>query len=84
MSESITPPETIAPSKPSGAYAALSSEYRSFMFWHAIVGAAIVNVILNALIAWLSVRNEDSVPRWAVPLVDKPSTISDTIGTAEP
>jgi hypothetical protein len=51
------------------------------MFWHAIVGAAIVNFVLSALIAWLSVRSEDSVPRWAVPLLDKPSTIADTVGT---
>jgi hypothetical protein len=66
---------------PGGPYAALSGDQRRFMFWHAIVGAAIVNLVLNALIAWLSVRNEDSVPRWAVPLLDKPSTITDTIGT---
>jgi len=81
MSESERGVEIVARSTLGGSYAALSEDQRRFMFWHAIVGAAIVNLILNALIAWLSVRSEDSVPRWAVPLVDKPSTITDTVGT---
>src|SRR5436309_11698040 len=59
----------------------LSPEHRSYMLWQAIVGAGIVNLILNSAIAWLTVHNEDSVPRWAAPLVDGPSTISDTVGT---
>ena len=80
MSEPQSQPE------PSGAPAStglrgLSDGHRSFIFWHAIIGAAFVNFALSALIAWLSVRNEDSVPQWAAPLVDKPSTIADTLGT---
>src|SRR5436189_2368775 len=62
-------------------WSSISAEQRRYIFWQAIVGAAIVNLILNAGIAWLSVRNEDSVPQWAVPLVDRPSVITDTIGT---
>jgi hypothetical protein len=80
MSEAQSHPETVAPTQASGLRG-LSDEHRSFIFWHAIVGAAFVNFVLSALIAWLSVRNEDSVPRWAAPLVDKPSTIGDTLGT---
>ena len=71
---------TIAPS-PGAGLRGISDQHRSFIFWHAIIGAAIVNAILSALIAWLSVRKEDSVPRWAAPLIDKPSTITDTLGT---
>ena len=71
---------TIAPS-PGVGLRGISDQHRSFIFWHAIIGAAIVNAILSALIAWLSVRKEDSVPRWAAPLIDKPSTITDTLGT---
>jgi hypothetical protein len=81
MSESERGVETVATPPQRGSSLVLSDDQRRFMFWHAIVGAAIVNLILNALIAWLSVRNEDSVPRWAVPLLDKPSTITDTVGT---
>jgi hypothetical protein len=81
MSESDKGVGTVARPVRSGPYAALSGDQRRFMFWHAIVGAAIVNLVLNALIAWLSVQSEDSVPRWAVPILDKPSTITDTVGT---
>jgi hypothetical protein len=81
MSEGPAQTESVvAPASPSG-FPGLSTEQRRFFFWHAIVGAAIVNATLSALIAWLSVRREDSVPRWAAPLVDKPSTITDTVGT---
>jgi hypothetical protein len=62
-------------------WSSISTEHRRYIFWQAIVGAAVVNLVLNAGIAWLSVRNEDSVPQWAVPLVDRPSVITDTIGT---
>ena len=80
MSEADSQPETvIAP--PAAGLRGLSDEHRSFIFRHAIIGAAFVNLVLSAGIAWLSVRNEDSVPRWAAPLVDKPSTITDTLGT---
>jgi hypothetical protein len=81
MSDAESHYETLEAQAPRGALAALTGEHRSFMFWHAILGAAIVNLVLSALIAWLSVRNEDAVPRWAVPLVDRPSTIADTVGT---
>jgi hypothetical protein len=59
----------------------LSAEHRSYMIWQAIVGAAIVNLILNSAIAWLTAHNEDTIPRWATPLIDGPSTITDTVGT---
>ena len=81
MSDAESHPETVQAPARRGALGALTPEHRSFMFWHAILGAAIVNLVLSALIAWLSVRNEDAVPRWAVPLVDRPSTIADTVGT---
>jgi hypothetical protein len=57
------------------------ARHRRWLFWNAVVVAAIINFILNGAIAWLSVRSEDTVPLWAVPLVDEPSTITDTIGT---
>jgi hypothetical protein len=82
MSEPHARSDAVMAARPAaGGLRTLSDEHRSFIFWHAIVGAAIVNAILSALFAWLSVLNEESVPRWATPLVDKPSTIADTLAT---
>jgi hypothetical protein len=80
MSEPTRPGTAIDAPAAEAAAVGIRADHRRFIFWHAIVGAAIVNATLSALIAWLSVRNEDSVPRWATPLVD-PSTIMDTLGT---
>jgi hypothetical protein len=60
---------------------ALPPEHRRWLFWNAIVIAAVINAILNALIAWGSAVNEDIIPLWAVPLAEGPSTITDTVGT---
>ncbi len=50
-----------------------------YLLWNAVIIAAIINFVLNGAITWLSVRNLDVVPRWAVPLADRPSTIIDTV-----
>jgi hypothetical protein len=57
------------------------SEHRRWLFWNTVVIAAIANAALNALIAWGSAVNEDEIPLFAVPLVEGPSLITDTIGT---
>jgi hypothetical protein len=57
------------------------SEHRRWLFFNTIVIAALANAALNALIAWGSAANEDEIPLWAVPLVEGPSLITDTIGT---
>jgi hypothetical protein len=57
------------------------SEHRRWLFLNTIVIAAVVNAALNALIAWGSAANEDEIPLWAVPLVEGPSLITDTVGT---
>jgi hypothetical protein len=56
-------------------------EHRRWVFLNAVLIAAIVNAALNALIAWGSAANEDEIPLWAAPLVEGPSTITDTVGT---
>jgi hypothetical protein len=82
MSEAHAQSEAVIAARPAATgLRALSDEHRRFIFWHAIVGAAVVNATLSALFAWLGVRHEDSVPRWDTPLVQNPSTIADTIGT---
>ncbi len=81
MSEGQARRDVALTQPPATGLQGLTGDQRRFFFWHAIIGAAIVNAVLSALIAWLGVRNEASVPRWAAPLVDKPSTITDTVGT---
>ena len=46
-----------------------------------MLGAALVNVALNAGIAWLSVRGQRTVPLWPARVVGGPSTFTDTVGT---
>ena len=81
MSEAPAPEQATTQVRRRSLWDDLSTEHRRYIFWQAVVGAALVNLVLNTLIAWLSVRNEDTVPRWAVPLVDRPSIITDTVGT---
>jgi hypothetical protein len=57
------------------------SEHRRWLFWNTIVIAAVANGALNALIAWVSAVNEDEIPLLAVPIVEGPSLITDTVGT---
>jgi hypothetical protein len=59
----------------------LPAQHRRYVITQAIIATAFVNLVLNAGIAWISSHNEDSVPLWAAPIVDKPSTVIDTIGT---
>jgi hypothetical protein len=47
----------------------------------ALLIAAFVNAALSALIAWLVTLGEDEVPSAAVPLIEGPSVIVDTVGT---
>jgi hypothetical protein len=61
--------------------ARLNAAHRRFLIRDAVIIAAIANAALNALIAWLSTLGEDEVPLLAVPLIDKPSVIVDTVGT---
>ena len=57
------------------------SEHRRWLLLNTIVIAAVVNAVLNALIAWGSAASEDEIPLLAVPFVEGPSLITDTVGT---
>jgi hypothetical protein len=59
----------------------LSPEHRRWIYLNALLVTAIINALVNAGIACLSVIGQHRVPLWAAPLVDKPSTITDTVGT---
>jgi hypothetical protein len=59
----------------------LLPEQRRWIVVNAVVVTAGVNLVVNALIARVSLGSTAIVPLWAVPLLDKPSTITDTVGT---
>ena len=59
----------------------LQPGHRRWLVLNALLLTAVTNVVVNAAIAWMSVRSLRTVPLWAVPVVDKPSTVTDTVGT---
>lgn len=52
-----------------------------WMWLNAIAATAVINVLANGAIAWISVRGMNEVPVWDVPLIGGTSTVVDTIGT---
>jgi len=59
----------------------LESEHRRWVLYNAIIGTAVVNAVINAVLAWVTVRGQHSVPVWSAPLVGDPSTVVDTVAT---
>jgi hypothetical protein len=59
----------------------LTAEHRRWLLINAVIIAAILNGILNALIAWGTGAPEEHIPLFAAPLVGGPSTIVDTVAT---
>jgi hypothetical protein len=60
-----------------GRIARLSSEHRRFLIVDQVIGAGIINFILNAGIAWAIARALVRVPLWG-----NPSIANDTVATA--
>lgn len=59
----------------------MDRRHRQWVWLNAIVITAVINVIANAVIAWVSVLGMDDVPLWSVPLIGGTSTAVDTVGT---
>jgi hypothetical protein len=59
----------------------LPAAHRRWIIVNALIVTAIINVVSGGGIAWLSLAGERRVPLWSVPLVQRPSTIVDTVGT---
>jgi hypothetical protein len=59
----------------------LTPAHRRWIYLNALLITALINLAVNAAIAWISVIGVRRVPLWSVPLIDKPSTITDTVGT---
>jgi hypothetical protein len=64
-----------------GSAQRLTSAHRRFLIRDALVIAGVVNASLSALIAWLVTLGEDEIPNTAVPLIEGPSVVVDTVGT---
>lgn len=64
-----------------GSAQGLTPAHRRFLIRDALIIAAIANAALNALFAWLFTLGEDEVPLVAVPLVEGPSVIVDSVAT---
>jgi hypothetical protein len=59
----------------------LLPEHRRWILLNALLIGAVINLLANGGIAWISVIGQHKIPLWSVPLIDKPSTITDTVGT---
>jgi hypothetical protein len=64
-----------------GGARGLTPAHRRFLIRDALVIAGVINGSLSALIAWLITLGEDEVPTAAVPLVEGPSVVVDTVAT---
>lgn len=61
-------------------WSALPAPHRRWILVNALGITALINLVVNAAIAWLSVSGQTDVPMWARPF-STTSTIADTLGT---
>jgi hypothetical protein len=58
----------------------LPAPHRRWIAQNALLVTALINFLVNGVIAWLSIRGQADVPLWAPPLAET-STVTDTLGT---
>lgn len=58
----------------------LPTPHRRWIILRALLATAVFNVIITGTIAWLSVRGQETVPLWGVPLTET-STSWNVVGT---
>ena len=59
----------------------MDAAQRRWLLTNALLVTAGINVILNALPAWVAARDLDNVPLWTVPLIGGTGLYTDTLGT---
>ena len=59
----------------------LEPRTRRWVFWQFVVGAAVVNAVLSALVAWLLTLQQSGVEFAGIPLVDKTTVLADSLAT---
>lgn len=58
----------------------LPASHRRWIVVNALIATALINLVFNAAIDWLSVKDEATVPLWGMPLVET-STFSNLVAT---
>lgn len=58
----------------------LPAPHRRWIVTRALLATAAINALVNAAIAWLGVRGQETVPLWGVPIAET-STFWNVIGT---
>ncbi len=59
----------------------LGPEHRRWLIINALAITAIINFVLNAVIAWATTSGERAIPLMSIPVLQAPSTLTDTPGT---
>jgi hypothetical protein len=58
----------------------LPASHRRWIVVKALAVTAVINLLVNAAIAWLGVQSQETVPLWGVPLAET-STVWNVVGT---
>jgi hypothetical protein len=58
----------------------LPREHRRWLIFNAVIVTAVINAIVNFVIAWLGVARQHTVPLWSWPLL-RTSTVVNTVST---
>jgi hypothetical protein len=59
----------------------LPGPHRRWLVVNAVLVSACVNLVVNAVIAWVSVMGADTVPLWSASPLGGPSILTDTVAT---
>ena len=59
----------------------LHAEHRRWIVVNALIVSAFVNLGINGVLAWLSVRGHHAVPIWGLPGLGKTNVVTDSVGT---
>lgn len=59
----------------------LPEAHRRWVLYNALLGTAVVNLVLNAGPAWISTSGHRQVVLWSIPAAGRPSVLPDTIAT---
>ena len=60
---------------------ALMPDQRRWLILNGLVATAVINLVLNGVLARIAVGDHSSVPLWALPKLGHPSLGADTLGT---
>jgi hypothetical protein len=74
------PPDGMRTLRIGFVWSQLPASHRRWIILRALLATAVLNVVVNAVIAWLSVRSQPTVSLWGLPLVET-SIFWNVVGT---